>query len=77
MKRSVAYATFFILLAISTSSCEMLFGNCKTCRQVMYDSNGNVFQEYPEAVYCDEQLREIQAKQPVVSGSTTTRWECR
>lgn len=77
MKRKVVYSVFLILIAVSVNSCEMLFQNCKTCRQVMYDSNGSVFQEYPEAVYCDEQLTDILAKPPLVSGSTTTRWECR
>ncbi len=77
MKRKVAYATFFILLAISTSSCEMLFGNCKTCKKVMYNADGTIFVEYSEAVYCDEALAEILARKPHIDGSTTTKWECR
>ncbi|MFO7574850.1 MAG: hypothetical protein R6W67_06800 [Bacteroidales bacterium] len=77
MKRKVAYSILFLLIAVSVNSCELLLQNCKTCKQVMYNNDGTVFQEYPEAVYCDEQLTEILAKQPITSGSTTTKWECR
>jgi hypothetical protein len=76
MKRKVAYATLFLLIAVSVNSCELLLQNCKTCKMVIYN-NGEVYLEYPESVYCDEQLAEILAKQPIIDGSQTTKWECR
>ena len=76
MNRKVAYAILFLLIAVSVNSCELLFQNCKTCRMVIY-YDGQVFYEYPESVYCDEQLAEILAKQPIIDGPKTTKWECR
>lgn len=75
MKRNLLYAAGFILMAVSLTSCEGLFENCKVCRQVTYES-GNVINETSGTEYCGTELIAIQATPPVTIGNTTTQWEC-
>ncbi|MFN8242142.1 MAG: hypothetical protein U0X39_15485 [Bacteroidales bacterium] len=76
MKKKVIFAAFLLLTAISFTSCESLFQNCKFCRSVTYE-NGQVTNEGPEAEYCGQDLLQKEAVPPIYSGPLVTKVECR
>lgn len=68
---------FLLLFAsfalISMSSCTK---DCKECKSVTTDAQGNVIQEGSSSQYCDEALDNKENEQPVTVGDQTTKWVC-
>lgn len=58
---------------IFTTSCKK---DCKQCKSVTTDSQGNVIQTGQENEYCDEELDKKENEPPVTIGDQTTKWVC-
>ena len=72
MKRTIIAAASVFLMAWAFSSCGE---ECMTCKQNVY-LNG-VFQETLQTQkFCGNELIRYKDRPPMVSGSTTTKWEC-
>jgi len=65
----------FILLFASFAfiSCTK---DCKDCKAVTTDSQGNVVSEGTSNNYCDEDLDKKENEEPVVVDDNTTKWVC-
>jgi len=76
MKRKLLYASGFIFMAWSVTSCEGL--SCKACAQNTYNAtSGALITAGSETDYCDAELLRIEATPPVTVLGVTTKWECR
>jgi len=65
---------FLILFAsLALLSCKK---DCKNCKTVTTDSQGNVVQTGSTNEYCDEELDKKENEEPVVVGDNTTKWVC-
>ena len=49
---------------------------CMNCRQVTYDTSGNVLQETSPSQYCGQDLTDIENEAPITTDSTETKWVC-
>jgi hypothetical protein len=77
MKKKVLYAAAFLFIAWAATSCEAL-DDCKFCKMVMTDTvTGDVNESDTETEYCGAKLLAIETAPPVVTGTTSTTWECR
>lgn len=76
MKKKLLYATVFVLIAWSFTSCNSLSKNCKFCKTVTYE-NGNVVNSGTETEYCGTDLIAKEATPDITVGSLTTKVECR
>jgi len=74
--RKQLYFLFCLLLVAGFNSCEGLFDNCKTCQLNTYEGDVLVSEGAPTE-YCDEDLAVILAKQDIVDGVYTIRWDCK
>jgi len=70
MKNLIILLTFFIFALIS---CQK---DCKDCKSVTTDQNGNVIQEGTAKEYCDQDLEQKENEPPVTIGDQTTKWVC-
>lgn len=50
--------------------------DCKDCKSVTTDNNGNVIQEGTPKEYCDQDLEQKENDPPVTIGDQTTKWVC-
>lgn len=55
------------------SACQQ---DCKDCKSVTTDANGNVIQEGQAKEYCDTDLEAKENEPPVTIGDQTTKWVC-
>jgi len=74
MKRKLLYATGFLFIALSMSTCTK---NCKVCSQNTYDANNTLITSGSETEYCDASLIRIEATPDVTVLGTTTKWVCK
>ncbi len=58
---------------ISMNSCTK---DCKDCKSVTTDTQGNVIQEGSSSQYCDDALDNKENEEPVTVGDQTTKWVC-
>jgi len=73
MKRIIRYFLFFIFLALTASSCELL-EECKTCKLItIIDGERH---EGPGIIYCGEKLKEKEEMEPKEIGGNLTFYEC-
>lgn len=65
----------FVLLFASFTfiSCQK---DCKDCKAVTTDDQGNVVNTSSSNEYCDEDLDKKENEEPVVVGNNTTKWVC-
>ncbi len=77
MKRKLLYAISFLFISWAANSCEALT-DCKVCRLVMTDTvTGVVTEDRNETEYCGADLIAVQVQKPIISGTTSTEYECR
>lgn len=62
-------------MAFGLFSCEP-DEECKNCRAVTTDANGNIISETSAAEYCGEALETKENAEPVIVGDETTKWVC-
>ncbi len=74
-KKQIFLYLFCLSLVCGAVSCESLLGNCKTCQLNTYEGDVLVTQGAPTE-YCDEDLALILAKQDIIDGTYTIRWDC-
>jgi len=67
------YLFLILFIAFAVSSCTK---DCKECKTVTTDSQGNVVQTGSSNEYCDEDLDNKENEEPVVVGDNTTKWVC-
>ncbi len=70
MQRLIILAIFTLFLF---SACQK---DCKDCKSVTTDANGNVIQEGQAKEYCDTDLESKENEPPVTIGDQTTKWVC-
>jgi hypothetical protein len=76
MKKKLIFASAFVLLAWSVTSCDALLKDCKFCKLVTRDSSGAVVTSGSDTEYCGTDLVTIKATPPVTVGGNTTKYEC-
>ncbi len=65
---------FLLVLALfALVSCQK---DCKDCKSVTTDQNGNIIQEGTAKEYCDEELEQKEQEEPSTVGDQTTKWVC-
>jgi hypothetical protein len=74
MKRKILYVAVLLLVAVSFNSCDK---NCKVCKEVFYDKNGNFTREDAEASYCGVELLAIDGKTVDLGVLGSGKWSCR
>jgi len=74
MKRILLYASGFVFIALSFTSCQK---NCKVCQQNTYNSGGTLLTTGSDTEYCDASLLRIEATPDVTVLGVTTKWVCR
>ncbi|NSW45497.1 MAG: hypothetical protein HPY79_06770 [Bacteroidales bacterium] len=67
------YLFVILFITFAFSSCTK---DCKECKTVTTDAQGNVVQTSSSNEYCDEDLEKKENEEPVVVGDNTTKWVC-
>lgn len=66
----------FVSSTLLLTSCEGMFDSCMVCQLNQYE--GDILMlEGAETEYCGAELAVIRAKQDVIDGIYTYKWECR
>ncbi|MFC2111385.1 hypothetical protein ACFLQ5_02925 [Bacteroidota bacterium] len=76
MKKINLVISFGVLLFLSYACGGEQEENCMNCRQVTYDSAGNVISETTPNQFCGQNLTDIENTDPIVTDSTETKWVC-
>ncbi|HEX2921235.1 MAG TPA: hypothetical protein VHO50_08735 [Bacteroidales bacterium] len=74
MKKKLLFAAGLLCMIISIPSCEL--DECKVCKKVIYDDQGNYVSEESEAEYCGAKLIAIDGKTLNLGAMGTAKWEC-
>jgi len=64
---------FIVYIYFTLASCTK---DCKYCKSVTTDANGNLIQEGTAKEYCDEELEKKENEEPSTVGDQTTKWVC-
>jgi hypothetical protein len=73
MKKKLLFVFSFVAITLAFSSCE---DNCKVCKKMYYDSNGNFKNEDAEAEYCGVELLAIDGKTVDLGSLGSAKWQC-
>ncbi|GAB4283669.1 MAG: hypothetical protein Kow0068_08580 [Marinilabiliales bacterium] len=72
MKRLI-YIAIIALFVFALSSCVE---DCKECKIVTYDTNGDVENENPQGEYCGDDLDNVDGQSETDPSGIKTEWVC-